>query len=129
LLRESLPKLTDSQLTQLTDLAEQVHLTRDVASFMRLDREFHMLTYSGAPNTTLKAIIERLWNTTQHSRRAYANIAGSPGLDVTHLEHKLLVEAISRRDSEDAERIIAGHIRRTRLLLAQHPEVFETQTA
>lgn len=126
LLRESLPNLTDSQLAQLEELAEQVHKNRDVASFMRLDRQFHMLSYSGAPNTTLKGIIERLWNTTQHYRRAYANIAGSPGLDVTHLEHKLLVEAITRRDSEDAERIIAGHIRRTRLLLAQHPEVFKT---
>ena len=126
LLRASLPHLTDQQLQNLDYLAEQINTKRDVASFMKLDREFHMLSYSAAPNTTLKEIIERLWNTTQHYRRAYANIAGSPGLDVTHLEHKLLVEAMSRRDSEDSERIIAGHIRRTRLLLAQHPEVFET---
>jgi len=126
LLRESLPNLTQEQLDKLDALAEEIHLNQEVAAFMKLDREFHMLSYSGAPNTTLKEIIERLWNTTQHYRRAYAKIAGSPGLDVTHLEHKLLVEAIARRDSEDAERIIAGHIRRTRLLLARHPEVFET---
>ena len=128
LLRESLSQLTAAQLARLAELADQMQGNRDVAAFMQLDREFHMLSYSGAPNTTLKEIVERLWNTTQHYRRAYANIAGSPGLDVTHLEHKLLVEAITRRDSEDAERIIAGHIRRTRLLLAQHPEVFETRS-
>lgn len=126
LLRESLPNLSADEINKLDQLAEEINLNRDVASFMKLDRQFHMLSYAGAPNTTLKEIIERLWNTTQHYRRAYATMAGSPGLDVTHLEHKLLVEAITRRDSEDAERIIAGHIRRTRLLLAQHPEVFET---
>jgi DNA-binding GntR family transcriptional regulator len=126
LLRESLPKLSPTQLARLEELANQMQANRDVSTFMQLDREFHMLSYAAAPDTTLKQIIQRLWNTTQHYRRAYANMAGSPGLDVTHLEHKLLVEAITRRDSEDAERIIAGHIRRTRLLLAQHPEVFQT---
>ena len=49
----------------------------------------------------------------------------SGGIEVTHLEHELLVEAIKRRDSEEAERILHGHIRRTRIELDRHPEVFE----
>jgi DNA-binding GntR family transcriptional regulator len=39
-------------------------------------------------------------------------------------EHRLLLDAIDRRDSIDAERYLAGHIRRTRIELAAHPEVF-----
>jgi DNA-binding GntR family transcriptional regulator len=42
-----------------------------------------------------------------------------------HYEHHLLVAALRRRDSEGAERVLAGHIRRTRLELARHPEVFD----
>jgi DNA-binding GntR family transcriptional regulator len=36
----------------------------------------------------------------------------------------LLLDAIDRRDPVDAERYLAGHIRRTRIELGAHPEVF-----
>jgi DNA-binding GntR family transcriptional regulator len=36
------------------------------------------------------------------------------------------VSALRRGDAEEAERILASHIRRTRLVLAQHPEIFTT---
>ena len=39
-------------------------------------------------------------------------------------EHRLLLDAIRRRDAVDGERYLSGHIRRTRIELAQHPEVF-----
>jgi DNA-binding GntR family transcriptional regulator len=42
-----------------------------------------------------------------------------------HHEHQLLVGAIRRGDLDEAERVLAGHIRRTRLELARHPAVFE----
>jgi DNA-binding GntR family transcriptional regulator len=44
-------------------------------------------------------------------------------------EHRLLLDAIDRRDSVDAERYLAGHIRRTRIELAGHPEVFHPAPA
>lgn len=124
LLRESLKNLPATAIERLGQIVAELEANQDVRVFMALDREFHMLSYSGAPNSTLKEIITRLWNTTQAYRRVYSELAGSHGLDVTHLEHRLLLEAISRNDSEDAERILSGHIRRTRLALAQHPEVF-----
>ena len=43
---------------------------------------------------------------------------------VVNAEHRLLLDAISRRDAVDAERFLSGHIRRTRIELAQHPEIF-----
>jgi DNA-binding GntR family transcriptional regulator len=36
----------------------------------------------------------------------------------------MLVAAIRDGDSDEAERVLFGHIRRTRLQLARHPEVF-----
>ncbi len=37
----------------------------------------------------------------------------------------LIAHAIERRDVDDAERILYGHIRRTRLELARHPSLFD----
>ena len=41
-----------------------------------------------------------------------------------HYEHQLLVGALRRGDSEEAERMLGGHIRRTRLELSKHPALF-----
>jgi len=36
---------------------------------------------------------------------------------VINAEHRLLIDAIRRSDTQDAEQTLAGHIRRTRLAL------------
>jgi DNA-binding GntR family transcriptional regulator len=68
--------------------------------------------------------VQRLWNSTQHYRRAFTLLASPDGTRAVHYEHQLLVGALKRGDSVDAERILAGHIRRTRLELLHHPEIF-----
>ena len=68
-----------------------------------------------------------MWNTTQHYRREFTKLAAvaGAGMDVTHLEHRLLLDCIGRRDAVDAERVLVTHIRRTRLALERHPEIFD----
>jgi hypothetical protein len=44
--------------------------------------------------------------------------------EIVDHEHRLILDALTRRDPVDAERYLAGHIRRTRIELAAHPEVF-----
>ena len=46
---------------------------------------------------------------------------------VVNAEHRLLLDAVDRRDEIDAGRFLAGHIRRTRIELGHHPEVFGNQ--
>lgn len=125
LLRQSLPGLSDDTIAQLHDAALRMAEVADVESFLAADRAFHLLTYSGATPGTLSHMVERLWNRTQPYRRAYTLLVGADHLHATHLEHELLVNALERRDAEDAERILHGHIRRTRLELERHPEVFQ----
>jgi DNA-binding GntR family transcriptional regulator len=43
---------------------------------------------------------------------------------VVNSEHRLLLDAVVRRDPTDAERFLEGHIRRTRIELGKHPAVF-----
>ena len=124
LLRYSLHNLAGETFEQMKALVAEMKLTKDMEVFMRLDRQFHWLTYSGASTNSLAGMIERLWNTTQPYRRVFMQIVRVGGIDITHLEHELLLDAIRRDDSKEAERILSGHIRRTRIELDRHPEVF-----
>lgn len=125
LLRLSIPAMTDSVIAELTDLVNQMEATNDVETFLKLDRQFHLLSYSKAETALVGDMVNRLWNTTQHYRRAYSRLLAASSFKPAHYEHHLLLAAIIRRDSDDAERILFGHIRRTRLELAQHPDVFK----
>jgi DNA-binding GntR family transcriptional regulator len=92
---------------------------------LRLDREFHLLSYAGAEDGMLRDFVERIWNTTQHYRRAFATLQDSSHSEVTHMEHKLILDGIIRKDSMQSERALESHIRRTRVTLAEHKELFK----
>ncbi len=124
-LAESIPNLTPATLEKLDLLQERIEANNDLAEFLRLDRELHLLTYVGNPYRELGELIERLWNTTQPYRRAYVQRSGHARDWIINAEHRLLLDAIGRSDTQDAERILTGHIRRTRLallpVLESHP--------
>jgi DNA-binding GntR family transcriptional regulator len=130
LLRSSMPFLDGDAIARLAELAAAMEATGSVDEFMRLDREFHLSSYAGAAPGETWHIIHRMWNTTQHYRREFTKRAArgesdsDGGLDVTHLEHRLLLDCVRRQDADDAERVLVTHIRRTRLELQKHPEIF-----
>lgn len=124
LLRYSMAHLEPATIDRLAALADQMQDGGDVETFLHLDREFHLLSYSGATTSLLGETVERLWNSTQHYRRAFTMLQGPEGSRVVHYEHHLLVSALRRGDSDDAERVLYGHIRRTCLELLTHPEIF-----
>lgn len=133
-LRLSMPRLGEAEAGRLAGLAAQMEAAPGVDAFLRADREFHLASYAGAAGGEAWQVICRLWNVTQHYRREFTKLAGVvsgdgdapgvPGLGVTHLEHRLLLDAIRRGDADDAERALVTHIRRTRLELARHPGIF-----
>jgi DNA-binding GntR family transcriptional regulator len=131
LLRLSLPRLGAAVPGRLAGLAAEMEAAPGVDAFLRADREFHLAGYAGAAGGEAWQVITRLWNATQHYRREFTLLAAGAGngalgerLGVTHLEHRLLADAISRGDADDAERALVTHIRRTRLGLRRHPEAF-----
>ena len=125
LLRFNIPLLSAESIDALEVLADAMETSEDVEQFLRLDREFHLSCYTAAQTSVLGDTVLQLWNRTQHYRRAFTRVFRSEGDRSVHHEHQLLVSAIRRGDVDEAERILAGHIRRTRLELARHPQVFE----
>jgi DNA-binding GntR family transcriptional regulator len=135
LLRSSMPRLGETEIARLAELTEAMEAAgTDVDAFLRADREFHLSSYAGAAPGETWQIIHRMWNTTQHYRREFTQraarggvspgAAAGSGLGVTHLEHRLLLDCVRRQDADDAERVLVTHIRRTRLELEKHPEIF-----
>jgi DNA-binding GntR family transcriptional regulator len=132
-LAESLPNLEDVDVERLAAIQTRIETLpmslsdgggADVVRFLELDREFHLGTYSGCRIEQLTGMVVRLWNSTQHYRRAFMHLTGPGRLWVVNAEHRLLLDAVERRDEVDAGRFLAGHIRRTRIELSHHPEAF-----
>lgn len=123
-LAESIDVLTAEQHRRLKEIQDRIEVNSDVGEFLELDREFHLLTYAGCSIDQLNASITRLWNCTQHYRRSFMHVIGPSRQWVVNAEHRLILDAIERRDAEDAERYLSGHVRRTRVELMGHPEIF-----
>jgi DNA-binding GntR family transcriptional regulator len=127
---ESIPHLGPDEVRALTAIQEQIEALPGeedaaVAAFLQLDREFHLRSYSGSGIEQLTSTVTRLWNSTAHYRRAFVTLSGPGRRWVINAEHRLLLDAVARKDVVDAERFLAGHIRRTRIELSRHPEIFE----
>lgn len=123
-LAESCDHLTGDILEQLSAIAAEIEAAPDTDEFLRLDRQFHLLSYSGADMPNLQQMIHKFWNTTQHYRRAFAFAAERSSMMAVHHEHALILEALGRRDGGHAARVLYDHIRRTRLKLEEHKEIF-----
>ena len=117
-LQESIPHLTPTDLAKAQQILEQLEKVTTVKEFMVLDREFHFLTYRGCSIETLTTMVLRLWNSTQHYRRLYVQRTDPARQWIVDAEHRLLLDAIERGDSDGAAQILAAHIRRTRTELA-----------
>lgn len=127
LLRVNVPLLSEETVQQLGALAGKMEATGDVEEFLRLDREFHLSALDVARTTVLGDTVRSLWNRTQHYRRAVTRRYFEQGDRSVHHDHHLIVDALRRRDDEEAEQVLARHIRRSRLELLQHPDVFASR--
>jgi DNA-binding GntR family transcriptional regulator len=112
-IRFSTPRLTDQQLKDLRLQVEEMEVVtknptpQNLLQFNLIDLRFHLATYAPARMPRLFRMIV-------------------PRMDVQYADHRLLIDALERRDAESAASIMEVHIRRTRLGLAGHPEIFDS---
>ena len=122
----SAPLLSDEQLAELHRLADEIAVSAgDQLRWLDLDRQFHLGSYAAAPMPRLLGMIDDLWSTTQHYRRAYHGTLTADDFAFVDLDHRYILDAFDRRDAVDAEARVRSHIRRTRLVLSARREVFE----
>ena len=125
-LAASVPNLTDEQIADLRQRMQAIEAAAgDVHRWISEDRQFHLATYRGADMPRALRMVEGFWNQTQQYRRAHVGNLAPEQLEIVHLEHRLLVDAIERGDAEDAGARQGQHIRRTRVSLLDHAELFD----
>ena len=123
---ESASRLSDEQLARLAELVDVVEQSADdPAHWLEADRRFHLESYAAAPLPKVLSMIEGFWNQTQQYRRAYLYTV-QPQIEIVTAEHRLILEALERRDPEDAADLQRLHIRRTRMTLTPHSELFQS---
>lgn len=128
LLGLSAPLLTPADLDELDGLADLME-GADAEEFLVHDRAFHLLTYAPARTVMLGDTVVGLWNRTHHYRRAFVAAAHARHDGAAHHDHRLLVAALRRGDAEEAAHVLERHIRRTRIELERHPEIFDADAA
>jgi DNA-binding GntR family transcriptional regulator len=122
---ESASRLSDEQLAHLAELVHVIEQSADdMQHWLEADRRFHLESYAAAPLPRVLSMIEGFWNQTQQYRRAYLNTV-QPQLELVTADHRLILDALERRDPRDAAALERVHIRRTRLTLAPHLELFQ----
>ncbi|WP_150461524.1 GntR family transcriptional regulator [Nesterenkonia ebinurensis] len=126
LLGEAVEAHSEESLNELEWLAVRMREVVTVSEFVNLDRQFHLTSFQPAAMPRLLTMAEQQWNTTQHYRRAFVQLIGLENLEETHQEHLLITSALRRRDRRSAEDLFALHIRKTRMSLERHPEIFHT---
>ncbi len=127
LLAESIPHLTEADFAEMREVKASLERVTDADDYMPLARQFHWTAFRGHQAPVLAQIVERLWDTTHHYRRAYAVLAlrNAELMAVMRMERDLLFGAIMRREIDLAPRMLGAHIRRTHIGLLEHTEVLD----
>jgi DNA-binding GntR family transcriptional regulator len=122
---ESIPNMTPAQKAETGRLLAELHeLVGDPAAFLEADRRFHLSCYVGA-SRIITTMVEGFWNTTQRHRRLLLATYSTADFGWTNWEHRLIYNCIVSGNTRAAEEAIRMHIERTRLRLAEHPDLFD----
>ncbi|HEY1276207.1 MAG TPA: GntR family transcriptional regulator [Thermoleophilaceae bacterium] len=122
----SVPNLSDEDIADLRQRMQAIEdAASDVQHWLAEDRQFHLATYRRAEMPRALRMVEGFWNQTQQYRRAYVGSLTPERLEIVHLEHRLIIDAIERRDAEEAGDRQRQHIRRTRVGLLERAELFD----
>ena len=102
-----------ARLEALLAEAEGVLSGPDHVAFNRLDLAFHRALNGLGGNAPLAELIEQVHRRIQGVRlRSAGHLPGRPAL--SHAQHLALLEAVRRRDAEQAEGLARAHIRSVR---------------
>jgi DNA-binding GntR family transcriptional regulator len=135
-IRMSAPNLTDEDLEELEAMVVEMEgisaTAPDSEAFvagLAVDRRFHALATSAANMPRLQQLVENLLAAAQPYRRAYIILLDDPERRrFNDLEHRLLLDALKRREPFHAEMVARMHIGRTRQALQEHAEGFQAPT-
>ncbi|MET8979497.1 GntR family transcriptional regulator [Streptomyces sp. NPDC004539] len=110
-LRGNVPELTRLQDTMAR--ADEAVRAGDPERYAELVHEFHDLIVTGADNTKLEAHYRTLMNQLAYARLVRTSLAQPGRLHDSDTEHHRVLELITAKDGDGAERLMREHVRRS----------------
>jgi DNA-binding GntR family transcriptional regulator len=108
--REAMPRLTDDDLKVLSTLQKDMRSYQragDNRNFMAANDQWHMIIHRASGSELLRQTIARLWRVSP-----WDTLWVIPGRTRAALqEHQRILDALENRNSAEAERAMAEHIR------------------
>ena len=128
LIAASAPRLVGGQIEHLRELVAEIEESVETPErWLDLDRRLHVASFAAAPMPQARDMAEGFWNRTQHYRRAHVLGMSREDLEVVHLEHRLILDALERGNGEDAGAALRTHLRRTREALHRRAGLFDEE--
>ena len=127
LVAETARRISDEELAEARAVnarAEDHAAAGELADYLRLDAEMHLLLLRAARLDLLCDIAVGPWQRTAPHRLAYTS---PERIDLALVEHRMILDAIARRAPEDAADLYRDHIRHTRVALARHAATPDTE--
>lgn len=126
-LADGIDRISDETIRRLGEYCDEMESlpASETKRFEELDRRFHFEAREGTRLPQFRALLDDLWNMSILGRNQFWSMGSSH--EITNMEHRLILEAIQRRDGEDAAQFLATHIRRTRAAISE--TAMKVQTA
>lgn len=99
---------TEADLERLSELINQMETEEDVSAWVELDAEFHTAIADASCNSVFKQIVGGIRESMARQSETINLVAGRR--DPSNIEHRAIVDAISRQDSEGAADAMAAHL-------------------
>lgn len=122
---ESARRITDQELAEVrsnNEISERFAEANDPHGYLRCDEEFHLALLAPAEMPRAMSIFKSLWLTGKRFRTMVSVLPRAMELSV--VEHRLILDAMERRAADDVADLYRVHIRRTRERLVQHSDLF-----
>lgn len=108
---EAAKKISDedkARLREIVELCDFYIARRDAERLKELDSEFHSIIYRASGNRMLNKTLSELHRNIHFYRKK--SLAVAERLDKSSEEHKMILAAIERGDSQAADRLTSAHI-------------------
>ena len=129
LTEEAARRIEPERLAELKEIVVESEVCAerdDHSGYLAADRRLHGTIFEAAQLPRVHAVITGMLYTAERYRRAYSLLPHR--LEVSVIEHRMILDALERGAAEDAGELHRIHVRRTRLTLSVHPEMFEGST-
>lgn len=114
LLELAIPHLDDEEIEQAGEICDEMDVSTDHGDWLRLNREFHRLLYRPAQRAFTLSLVEQLTGKAQRYLSLWSSGKGIDRVEEANREHRKILAAVKKGDSDAATKTLTTHIAHTR---------------